>query len=751
MGSSSPPLNMICLISGGKDSFLSLLHCLSHGHNVVALANLHPPHSPTPQSVTISHGDGEADLNSHMYQTAGHALIPLYAKVLSIPLYRAPISGSAVNLSLDYQAADTITSSTPDHGFKGEEKGEDETESLLPLLRRILAAHPEANAVSSGAIQSTYQRTRIESVCSRLGLIPIAYLWQYVRLPRSLGVPGTERGLLEDVAGVGLDARIVKVASGGLDESFLWENLGSEAVRRRIGRAVERFGGSAVGEGGEFESLVIAGPRPIWKGRVVINDSERIIGRGEGGEAWLGFKGGQVDIFPETKAEEWESKLQKPYLWDGSFYEVGKEIYFNPPQSSSEPQEPWSPKEWTPRISVLRTSSTITISNLTGTGSTIADQMASVSILVQDMLSEWGLGTSDIISTTILLRSMSSFASINEIYGSWFTSPNPPARVTVSCGSALPLGTEIILSFTASFLPREQRKGLHVQSRSYWAPANIGPYSQAIRVPLSPSSETSVTYIAGQIPLVPSTMEVLSQPTKDSKLFIQQTALSLQHLWRIGIEMGVSFWTGGIAFIVSSSAEDSKWKAKVACEIWDRLHQPPSISSSSADEEEGPDEWDKRFGGQGSLAKPSETPTLPNFDSVVQTYIRECEESHTPGFFAVQVEETPRNCAIEWQSLGISGGNIKLSLGSDRISLWNDAVSVEFIAIPNVSAEVLDKALATDGGKLVALTIYTPFPQQFGADDRAQIVPCFRVWGSGGTELGAGVVVRKEVRSGLAK
>lgn len=33
-------------------------------------------------------------------------------------------------------------------------------------------------AVASGAVLSTYQRTRVESVCGRLGLQSLAFLWQ---------------------------------------------------------------------------------------------------------------------------------------------------------------------------------------------------------------------------------------------------------------------------------------------------------------------------------------------------------------------------------------------------------------------------------------------------------------------------------------------------------------------------------------------------------------------------------------------
>lgn len=58
-------------------------------------------------------------------------------------------------------------------------------------------------------------------------------------------------------------------------------------------------------------------------------------------------------------------------------------------------------------------------------------------------------------------------------------------------------------------------EALHVQSRSFWAPANIGPYSQAISVPSRKGSNDRSVYIAGQIPLIPATMLLpLSQPSE---------------------------------------------------------------------------------------------------------------------------------------------------------------------------------------------------------------------------------------------
>ena len=78
-------LNVVALVSGGKDSFFSILHCLASGHQVVALANLHPP------------VEDVADMESYMYQTIGHSIVPLYEQALGLPSgqYDVPLLLSA--------------------------------------------------------------------------------------------------------------------------------------------------------------------------------------------------------------------------------------------------------------------------------------------------------------------------------------------------------------------------------------------------------------------------------------------------------------------------------------------------------------------------------------------------------------------------------------------------------------------------------------------------------------------------------
>ena len=53
----------------------------------------------------------------------------------------------------------------------------DEVEDLYRLVERAAAA-TGAEGVSVGAILSDYQRVRVESVCHRLQLTALAFLWR---------------------------------------------------------------------------------------------------------------------------------------------------------------------------------------------------------------------------------------------------------------------------------------------------------------------------------------------------------------------------------------------------------------------------------------------------------------------------------------------------------------------------------------------------------------------------------------------
>ena len=66
---------------------------------------------------------------------------------------------------------------------------------------------------------------------------------------------------------------------------------------------------------------------------------------------------------------------------------------------------------------------------------------------VKGILTDAGMDFTNICKTTIFLTSMDDFASVNEVYGSYFTS-DFPARETVQV-SKLPLNVNVEISVTA--------------------------------------------------------------------------------------------------------------------------------------------------------------------------------------------------------------------------------------------------------------------------------------------------------------
>ncbi|KAI4158580.1 MAG: hypothetical protein LQ342_007319 [Letrouitia transgressa] len=768
-------LNVIALISGGKDSFYSLLHCLANGHNVVALANVFPPVPEGPPAAEEE--EEEADLNSFMYQTVGHPLVPLYQDALALPLYRQQIVGSAVNTQLEYHVPagnGPGSKSAPLPTTAVVQAETDETESLYTLLRRVKAAHPSADAVSSGAILSTYQRTRVESVAVRLGLVPLAYLWQYPELPTPVARKG---GLLEDMAAVGLDARIVKVASGGLKEDLLWENVCDKATQKQLEKDCNMFGGSVLGEGGEYETFVVDGPSDVWKKRLYLRDGWKKVVRGGGGECWLAFHDGDTTFkqgAPDTG--KWVEKLKKPELWDlaflGILQEFNKEAQGGENLLGSHDRPTQVRKENGIQRCICRGARSLKISNMTASDvHAEADvQMVEIMNSLVKVLNQTGGSIDNISFVTLLLDTMNNFQTVNEIYAQQFQRRSlPPARITVACGNSLPIGVKVMASFVVESYHDQSRKGLHVQSRSYWAPANIGPYSQAIAAPLGKKREASLIYVAGQIPLVPSTMEVVEREPSNGHInrlsnFQLQTSLALQHLWRVGKAKKVEWWTGAIAYIATGN-ESMETKVKVASSAWKLIHKEPTQSDQCLSDGDEFDVWDQK-NREVSKALAQEEVNLPNFEcvSTAARHKAEVEPSvpSCPAFFAVEVDELPRNCMIEWQAVGVAKTQIRLDTVpyvDHRTALVcsydNDCCNNTYIGVPlgdngeqdllitSSCLDLIHDRLGYHGANEAHTTIYTTqelVPRLTGA----QVIPCKSVWSAEREKLAAAIVIEHE-------
>ena len=635
-------LKVVGLISGGKDSLFSILHCLKNGHEIVALANLHPP---KPEN-----GGGVEDMDSYMYQTVGHSVIPLYKEALGLPLYRQEISGTAANQDKCYGPAE---------GSYIEDA--DETEALLPLLRKVKAYHPEVNALSNGAILSDYQRTRVESVAIRLGLVPLSYLWQWPNLP-----PHSQSSLLEDMASVGQEARIIKVASGGLDDSFLWQNVADPRTITLLEKAGRRFGsaddGAVLGEGGEYETLAVAGPSPLWKGRIGACEEDRKIVIGEAGSATLHISKAKVEIGVENRGDI--SGLRTPSLLEDRFQAILESISehktWQASQRALDDVDLCEERARRPHDldsdghSHAEAAGHILLSNLTGDGETPVDQMRSIMEQLTGRLGQSGHCLADVAYTTIILRDMATFALINAIYGAYFLYPNPPARVTIACAAVLPSNIHLAISVAATKVTHaDEKKGLHVQSRSYWAPANIGPYSQAISVPVESdagSGDCALVYVAGQIPLNPASMELPSAMRVTTiHDFAIQAVLALQHVERIGRVMLIKQWNAVIAFITATTSEAAKQRKDIAQQAWQAFYEDRNKAESSHDEAADVlDVWDVKFGvGRHFQHRPSITKGSDSRTAF--------SSSQVPTLYVIQVDALPRGAAIEWVTYGLTG------------------------------------------------------------------------------------------------
>jgi len=206
------------LFSGGKDSSWALYRALEDGLDVTRLVTVHP-------------GD-----DSYMYHVPATDLAAFAAESIGLDL-------------LEVDPDDLGAASATDSAAQGDA----ELEPLEAALREVANAEGLAG-VTAGAVESEFQTSRIEAMCDRLGIGLYAPLWQ--RDPVTLA---------EEMLDAGFEILIVQVAAAGLDESWLGRRLDADALDDLLDLH-ERYGVHPLGEGGEFETLVIDGPhmsRPI--------------------------------------------------------------------------------------------------------------------------------------------------------------------------------------------------------------------------------------------------------------------------------------------------------------------------------------------------------------------------------------------------------------------------------------------------------------------------------------------------------
>ncbi|PWA16300.1 hypothetical protein CCH79_00004746, partial [Gambusia affinis] len=458
--------------SGGKDSCYNMMQCVAAGHKIVALANLRPAHKD--------------ELDSYMYQTVGHQAIELYADAMELPLYRRTIQGSSLDTSRNYSQTEG-----------------DEVEDLYQLL--YLVKEKEAvEAVSVGAILSDYQRVRVENVCLRLGLQPLAYLWHR-----------DQESLLSEMISSDLHAILIKVAAFGeffvcllfvpsqLTSvlvacfppfiSFFLRCQAGQKHKLFIIKLSHKYGVHICGEGGEYETFTL--DCPIFKKKITIDEAETVIHSADA-FAPVGYL-----RFTKMHVEDKHSDAVARALPHGScpcqsaIDKMTEEVEYADQAEDNQHKFTsncdlschWGHDE-PPSCSKRCSRGYQWISGINGLRSQdlgIESQTLAALAMLQDELQIKAWKMKDIVLVHLYVRNMEDFVSLNAVYRKYFDI-NPPARVCVQAplpGGQL-LQMDCLLHDWTEPLEEgcfRHKEALHVQSFSHWAPANIGPYSQAFK------------------------------------------------------------------------------------------------------------------------------------------------------------------------------------------------------------------------------------------------------------------------------
>ncbi len=204
-------MKLAALISGGKDSSFAIYRALKEGHIVTDLVTIVPENE-----------------DSYMFHSANIHLTGLISEACGIPLTSVASSGEKEN----------------------------ELDDLKEALSRV-----NVEGVAVGAIASEYQASRVQRICEELGIIMYAPLWH-----------NEPESLLREMTGL-MDIRIVKVAAGGMDGSWLGRRFDEKLIEDLL--ALNRkYRVHIAGEGGEYETLVL--DAPYYKKRINLIETENV-------------------------------------------------------------------------------------------------------------------------------------------------------------------------------------------------------------------------------------------------------------------------------------------------------------------------------------------------------------------------------------------------------------------------------------------------------------------------------------------
>jgi len=216
-------MDVAALVTGGKDSALALYRAMKAGHRVKYLVTIIPRRA-----------------DSWMFHYPNIRLAGLFAEAVGIPHVEAETEGLK--------------------------------EKELKDLKRALEML-DVEGIVSGAVASEYQKSRIESVCRDLGLKSITPLWHEDPVK-----------LMKELIGLNFDIIVVGVYAYGLGWRWLGKRIDQAALQELI-ELNRTLGISVVGEGGEYETLVL--DAPYFRRKIKVLDAE-VVWNGQSGYLKIG-------------------------------------------------------------------------------------------------------------------------------------------------------------------------------------------------------------------------------------------------------------------------------------------------------------------------------------------------------------------------------------------------------------------------------------------------------------------------------
>jgi diphthine-ammonia ligase len=205
-------MRVAALVTGGKDSVLALYKAMNEGYNVAHLVTMIPKRQ-----------------DSWMFHCPNIHLSSLFAEAVGISHVKAETLG--------------------------------EKEAELEDLKKVLA-RLDIEGVVSGAIASQYQKSRIDQICKELNLKSITPLWQQ-----------NPQRLLEELLALKMETIIVGVYAYGFTQEWLGRKIDREAVNA-LKELNRKYQVSLVGEGGEYETLVLGAP--FFKKKIKLVETAKV-------------------------------------------------------------------------------------------------------------------------------------------------------------------------------------------------------------------------------------------------------------------------------------------------------------------------------------------------------------------------------------------------------------------------------------------------------------------------------------------